>query len=653
MELRILKKLESKEVGPKAGATAGLIKKKVSSSTAARAIHLDDNWKAEFRAYLFRLPPYYLPAIRRVLRPMLPPSVLSLLNYDSQQESLPSMCFSPTCLLKIQQGEKAARDGNDWLRGMEQNLRMRKTRSMQEMQLATEHLQTMGRNNNVSSTTKGLHQDANSLSVGYGQYDPRMNVHQYLSSLRNLPPPKGETDLNSESDGTSSISLLPPSCLLPYYESRRRWIFGGTGLTTRGLHVEGVNNDGVNTHYANQKPEDEPLIALAGVGANTTNQTSIARMGDFKERLNFSPATFVDYGGSSAVGASVTTSSDGSPTYSVDDDALPLNFFDAVTGEFVDSESSRARSRLMINFGNPFHDKRARLVVPEKFASQRPPVHVGENGPSTPPGSPPHDAYDSHSLVEGEGEADFIGKRPASPSPPRGPRKLIDSKLLSLKQKRAMGPPLNTGESKRRKATPPQEGIGKHADVKYKPRPPTAPSSPHPPPPRSRPPPPRRNSSSAPPPPPKPTQARPSAAPPPPPKPVQSQKPVPQKPAAPKPAPPKRQKSKEALPHPSAHGDSQQPQINQTQKKTPQKPGTSRPAPPKRQGEETSIPIAHANSNPPQQDIAAQLQNPSVKPKLNLPEGWICVWSKSQKRWYFFDKKTNKSVWDIDHIKAT
>jgi hypothetical protein len=23
----------------------------------------------------------------------------------------------------------------------------------------------------------------------------------------------------------------------------------------------------------------------------------------------------------------------------------------------------------------------------------------------------------------------------------------------------------------------------------------------------------------------------------------------------------------------------------------------------------------------------------------------MCVWSKSQKRWYFFDTKTNKSVW--------
>mmetsp|Transcript_54534 Transcript_54534/g.115848 ORF Transcript_54534/g.115848 Transcript_54534/m.115848 type:complete len:656 (-) Transcript_54534:26-1993(-) len=633
MELRILKKLEGKEVGPKAGATAGLIKKKANSATAARAIHLDDNWKADFRAYLFRLPPYYLPAIRRVLRPMLPPSALSLLQ--SQQESLPSLCFSPSCLLKIQQGEKAARDGNDWLRGMEQNLRMRKSRTMQEMQLATDHLQTMARN--LPIIMKGARQDSNLLAIGYGQYDPRMNVHQYLSSLRNLPPPTGERG-GSEGASSSPISLLPSSCLLPYYESRRRWIFGGTGLTTRGLHVEGVNNDGANTHHynASQKMEDEPLIALAGVGAETTNQTSIARMGDFKERLNFAPSTFVDYGGSSSVGSSVTTASDGSPTYSVDDDVLPTAFFDAATGEFVDSASSRTRSRLLINFGNPFCDKRGGAVVPEKFASQRPPLHVGDNGPTTPPGSPPHDAYDSHSHIEGEGEADFIGKRPPSPSPPRGPRKLLDSKLLSLKQKRVMGLPLGTGEEKRRK-TLPSDVAAKHADAKAKPHPPAPPSSPHPPPPRSRPPPP----------PPKPLQARSSSVPLPPPKPIQSQRHMSQKPAVSKPAPPKGNKSNEAMPHLSAH-------PHQAQMHTPQKPGPTKPAPPKRHGEDTSTPAtsAHSNSQQQQQDLATQLQIPGVKPKINLPEGWICVWSKSQKRWYFFDTKTNKSVWDPDHIKA-
>jgi hypothetical protein len=39
------------------------------------------------------------------------------------------------------------------------------------------------------------------------------------------------------------------------------------------------------------------------------------------------------------------------------------------------------------------------------------------------------------------------------------------------------------------------------------------------------------------------------------------------------------------------------------------------------------------------------LQSPDKKPQVSLPPGWMCVWSKSQKRWYFFDTKSNKSVW--------
>jgi hypothetical protein len=123
------------------------------------------------------------------------------------------------------------------------------------------------------------------------------------------------------------------------------------GLTTRGLHVEGVNNDGVNVHHynPNQKAEDVPLIILAGVGANATNSSPIARMGDFKERLNFAPTLFVDYCGR---GAAVTTASDGSPKYSVDDDVLPLHFFDTTSGEFIDSPQVRSRARLTIDCGN-------------------------------------------------------------------------------------------------------------------------------------------------------------------------------------------------------------------------------------------------------------------------------------------------------------
>ena len=53
-----------------------------------------------------------------------------------------------------------------------------------------------------------------------------------------------------------------------------------------------------------------------------------------------------------------------------------------------------------------------------------------------------------------------------------------------------------------------------------------------------------------------------------------------------------------------------------------------------------------------QHEITNQWNNPDEKPTLELPEGWTYGWSKSQKRWYFFDTRTNKSVWDVEHIKA-
>ena len=39
-------------------------------------------------------------------------------------------------------------------------------------------------------------------------------------------------------------------------------------------------------------------------------------------------------------------------------------------------------------------------------------------------------------------------------------------------------------------------------------------------------------------------------------------------------------------------------------------------------------------------------QSPTEKPTIELPPGWICVWSKSQRRWYYFDQRTNKSLWE-------
>ena len=47
------------------------------------------------------------------------------------------------------------------------------------------------------------------------------------------------------------------------------------------------------------------------------------------------------------------------------------------------------------------------------------------------------------------------------------------------------------------------------------------------------------------------------------------------------------------------------------------------------------------------------LINEKVKPRLVLPVGWVVVWSKSNKRWYFFDTVKNKSVWEIGLVKNT
>lgn len=40
------------------------------------------------------------------------------------------------------------------------------------------------------------------------------------------------------------------------------------------------------------------------------------------------------------------------------------------------------------------------------------------------------------------------------------------------------------------------------------------------------------------------------------------------------------------------------------------------------------------------------MQDPNNKPDIKLPPDWMLVWSKSKKRWYYFDKRTQESVWE-------
>ena len=88
----------------------------------------------------------------------------------------------------------------------------------------------------------------------------------------------------------------------------------------------------------------------------------------------------VGYGSNDSAGVAATTAADGSPVWSVDDDAMPLTFFDPKTGVFADSVQARVRSRLMVNFGNPYKEKRANSLIPEKYYSQAPSMQQGGFG---------------------------------------------------------------------------------------------------------------------------------------------------------------------------------------------------------------------------------------------------------------------------------
>ncbi len=193
---------------------------------------------------------------------------------------------------------------------------------------------------------------------------------------------------------TCSILNLPHECLLAFYESRRRWIFGGTGLSCSGLAVEGVHNSGSNVHHCknNRSLMDAPLLSLTGVGASTIEMTPIKNMGEFKGRLLFTKQPFMGYGCNDSTISAATTAADGSPIWSMSDESLPLGFFDPKTAEFNDSLENRIRAKLSINFGNPYKTKKGDSIIPEAFMSQRPLFRrrkMSENDDSV-QGSPPH-----------------------------------------------------------------------------------------------------------------------------------------------------------------------------------------------------------------------------------------------------------------------
>jgi hypothetical protein len=634
-EVRAVKRLEAKL---QLEASSLNPTESVQKQLAKITIPVDDAWKNDFRAYLFRIPPYYTPALRRCLRAVLPSNVHSLLNEASLDTSLPLQCYSKVCLQKIRNAEQVARDIADRMEQQELGLKLKLQASAQP-------------------AIKGSSPLDEPSPLRYGQFDPRSSKESYLAALRSMPSPwsgrrKGgprDGDEKSTSDkgkrveepckpmsAATLLGDLPIDCLMAYYESRRRWIFGGTGLTTRGVVVEGVNNDGSNSQIGGPRcdPSDESIIALAGVGVASMNDIPVSRMGEYRERVLFSRAPVVGYG---FPGISATTATDGSSKWSVDDDALPLSFFDPNTGEFVDSVQARIRAKLQVNFGNPYRDKRADSLVPLKYADQVPSFHkrtsdFSNGSPRTPPGSPPHDSFDS---VE-EGEAVFVRTSPKRTSPRR---------------EESYGDDVEVSIAKRQK--PDAESEQSHTALSALPPttlpavlPPTSQptsTSPNMPAPRPL----QRKQT-----PPLPQAKSPKGIPPPPPRPPPPRppsKPGDQKPPA-KVNVPDQAVEEHSMPQAKERRDSISAGAI----------GTARPPPPPPpQATITAQPggtnTTQATSSVPEEaqvGVSAQsavsnddLQNSEVPPNVDLPAHWICVWSKSQKRWYFFNKKDNKSVW--------
>lgn len=319
---------------------------------------------------------------------------------------------------------------------------------------------------------------------------------------------------------------------------------------------------------------------------------------------------------------------------------MPLAFYDPKTGEFEDSAQARVRSKLMVNFGNPYKEKRADSLIPEKFLSQAPSLRQGGFGSTSAtnlwmsPSSTPSDSFDS---VE-EGEAIFVLNLPSRRSPKRDevdtppPPEILPSKRPRSDSDETMD---SVGsESKKVPVIPP-------------------PPRPRPPAPKSKlsekspaisklpPPPPSRPKSGVPPPPP-PIGAIKKIAPPAPPTKIQP----------PPPKPPKIEHLANISVTTSCTSSTDEEEIKQSLDQHDDAGTTlanegSAELKTSVDNEDALSTASNANyvNDAVKSDVLV-LDDESNKPDVALPTGWMCVWSKSQKRWYFFDTKSNKSVWN-------
>ncbi|GMI49059.1 hypothetical protein TrCOL_g4054 [Triparma columacea] len=62
-------------------------------------------------------------------------------------------------------------------------------------------------------------------------------------------------------------------------------------------------------------------------------------------------------------------------------------------------------------------------------------------------------------------------------------------------------------------------------------------------------------------------------------------------------------------------------------------------------------PPTPAVNNTSTQNQQIDLTDPNSKPNLQLPQGWIVAWSRSNKRWYFNHIPTKRSVWEYHLVK--
>ena len=293
-----------------------------------------------------------------------------------------------------------------------------------------------------------------------------------------------------------------------------------------------------------------------------------------------------------------------------------------------------------------YKDKRADSLIPEEYLSQRPKKGVEEDdagGPMTPPTSPPHDTF---SATEGEGEAVFAGKPISRSSPRKSFSRNEENQDEKQEKRQKLSPEKHSGQrlspaAVESKAPELQRGSPQSSRKKSeKPKDERQPAPPQPPPP------PRRRPSLLGTPPPPPPKGPPSRKRPPPPRrpsgiPTKRPPPPPNQNSSPKPPPPRKMP---APPPPSkpSHPAKQHPTVSEASSFDSHETPDVTP----RQQQHQEQQVVHQIKRPPTiSEAGLDLQTPDVKPNVNLPPGWMCVWSKSQKRWYFFNTQNNKSVW--------